>query len=151
MAFKKPCFGMALLALLPLTATAELGGDVASVQTDQSRLKAMRRATPSNGYTVHELSTDSGIQIREYASAAGKVFAVTWRGPFLPDLQQLLGAYFPAFKAAAQSHRDGGARGPVSVEQQDLIVQSGGRLRAFNGRAWVPSLLPPQVSIEEIQ
>lgn len=143
--------GVALLALMPFTALAELGGDAASVQTDQNRLQAVRRAMLSNGYTVHELQTDSGIIVREYASTAGKVFAVTWQGPFMPDLQQLLGSYFPAFKIAADARRAAGARGPVAIQQDDLVVQSAGHMRAYSGRAYVPSLIPPQVTIEEIQ
>lgn len=143
--------GITLLALLPLAAWAGLGGDVSSVQTDQNRLQAMRRATISNGYTVHELITENQITIREYASTQGKIFAVSWRGPFMPDLQQLLGSYFPTFKAAAAARRAAGARGPVALEQDDLVVQSGGHMRAFSGRAYVPSLLPPQVSVDEIQ
>ncbi len=151
MTFTKLSAGIALLALLPFSAHAELGGDVTSVQSDQSRLRAVRRATLSNGYTVHELQTDNGITIREYASTQGRIFAVSWQGPFMPDLQQLLGAYFPAFKTAAATRRASGLRGPVAVQQDDLIVQSGGHMRAFNGRAYIPSLIPPQVSIEEIQ
>lgn len=151
MAFRQVCFGVALAALLPVTAMAELGGDASSVQSDQSRLQALRRATPGNGYTVHELQTDNGITIREYAAGSGKIFAVSWRGPFMPDLQSLLGTYFPTFKTAVDARRAAGVRGPVAVESDDLVVESAGRMRAFNGRAWVPSLLPPQVSVDEIQ
>jgi hypothetical protein len=142
---------IALLALAPFAAWAELGGDLGSIQSDQSRLQAVRRATLNNGYTVHELTTDNQITVREYASTQGKIFAVSWQGPFMPDLQQLLGAYFPTFKAAAAARRAAGARGPVALEQDDLVVQSGGHMRAYSGRAYVPSLLPPQVSVDEIQ
>ena len=142
---------MTLFALLPLPVLAELGGDAATVRADQIRLQAVQRATLSNGYNVHELQTESGIVIREYASTAGKIFAVTWQGPFMPDLSQLLGSYFPAFKTAATARRAAGVRGPVAVQQSDLVVQSAGHMRAYSGRAYVPSLIPPQVSIEEIQ
>jgi hypothetical protein len=151
MPLKRLIIGIALVAVLPLTAFAELGGNAASVQNDQSRLQAVRRATLSNGYTVHELTTANGIAVREYASTAGRIFAVTWRGPFLPDLQQLLGNYFPTFKTVAAARRAAGVRGPMAIEQDDLVVQSAGHMRAFNGRAYVPSLIPPQVSIDEIQ
>lgn len=145
------CVATALLALLPLSAMAALGGDAAAMPAEQNGKQVMRRATVSNGYTVHERQSDSGVTVREYASAQGKIFAVSWQGPFLPDLEQLLGAYFPSFKAAAAARRAAGARGPVSIQQDDLVVQSSGHMRAFSGRAYVPSLLPPQVSIDEIQ
>lgn len=151
MSRKHLSIGITLLALTPFGAWAELGGDLGSVQTDQSRLQAVRRATLSNGYTVHELTTDNQITVREYASTQGKIFAVSWQGPFMPDLQQLLGTYFPTFKAAAAARRATGARGPVALEQDDLVVQSGGHMRAYSGRAYVPSLLPTHVSVDEIQ
>ncbi|MDB6061937.1 MAG: hypothetical protein JWM78_2040 [Verrucomicrobiaceae bacterium] len=151
MPFNKLTVGIALFAFLPIAAFAELGGDVTSVQNDQNRLQAVRRATLSNGYTVHELQTDNGISVREYASTQGKIFAVTWEGPFLPDLQQLLGTYFPTFKAAAEAQRATGARGPLAVTQDDLVVQSGGHMRAYSGKAYVISLIPPQVAIADIQ
>lgn len=152
MAFRKfPLAALLTIALLPPAALAALGGDVPSVQSDQSRLQAVRRATLSNGYTIHELTTANGLTVREYATVQGRIFAVSWQGPFMPDLQQLLGAYFPSFKLAVDERRAAGWRGPVSIRQDDLVVQSGGRMRAFSGRAWVPSLLPPQVAAEQIQ
>lgn len=151
MPLNKLSVGIVLVALLPLTALAELGGDVGSVQADQNRLQAVRRATLSNGYTVHELTTENQITVREYASTQGKIFAVSWQGPFMPDLSQLLGSYFSTFKTVAAARRAAGARGPVALEQDDLVVQSGGHMRAYSGRAYVPSLLPPQVTIDEIQ
>jgi Protein of unknown function (DUF2844) len=151
MTFRIKLLGLTIAALLPLAAAAELGGNVGSMQNEASQLRATQRATLGNGYTVHELQTDNGITIREYASGAGKIFAISWSGPSLPDLTQLLGTYFPAFRQAARARHAAGIRGPVAIAQDDLVVQSGGRMRAYQGRAWVPSLLPPQVTIEEIQ
>jgi Protein of unknown function (DUF2844) len=140
-----------LMTLLPLDAAAELGGQASAMAQEAVRFKAVRRATLGNGYTVHELQTDNGITIREYAATSGRIFAVSWNGPVLPDLTALLGGYFPAFKQAVDARRSAGLRGPVAIEQDDLVVHSGGRMRAFHGRAWVPSLLPPQVTIAELQ
>ncbi len=144
-------FLAALLVTAPLPVMAALGGRVDSVATDKIQLRAQLRAAPSNGYSVHTLQTDSGITVREYVSAQGVVFAVAWKGPNLPDLTQLLGDYFPAFRSAMDERRARGIRGPVALRQNDLVVESNGHMRAFSGRAYVPSLLPPQVSIAEIQ
>jgi len=151
MTYPKVLIAVTIAVLFPLRAAAELGGTASSLQNDQSRLRAMQRASPGNGYTVHELQTENGLTIREYVAGSGRIFAVTWSGPTLPDLPWLLGSYFPAFKDAAEMRRAAGIRGPVTIAQDDLVVQSGGRMRAFQGRAWVPSLLPPQVTIDEIQ
>src|SRR6516162_1270963 len=67
-------------------ALAGLGGDAASVENDRVSMKGAMRITPTVDYSVHEIQTPAGIVIREYVSAAGKVFAVSWRGAGMPDL-----------------------------------------------------------------
>lgn len=114
-------------------------------------MHAVLRERPTNSYSVHELQAQGGINVREYVSAQGQVFAVTWRGRALPDLEQLLGNYFPAFHDAAVARKNAGVRGPLTLRQDDLVIQSAGHLRTFFGKAYVPSLLPPQVTVEEIQ
>jgi len=61
-------------------AFAALGGDAASVDTDAAKMKGQARATAVAGYTVKEITLPSGTLVREYVSAEGKVFAVTWSG-----------------------------------------------------------------------
>lgn len=140
-----------LLVMAPLSAFAALGGNAGSAARTPSTPRTQMSATLSNGYTIQEQVTESGISVREYVSAQGVVFAVVWEGPTMPDLQQLLGSYFPQFSNAMSQRRDRGVRGPVALKQDDLVVESRGHLRDYSGRAYVPSLLPPQVSIEEIQ
>ena len=151
MQFLGTIFLTALLIAAPLPVFAALGGNADSIASDKAHMRAQLRATASNGYSVHTLQTAAGIHVREYISAQGKVFAVAWDGPNLPDLTQLLGAYFPAFQTAMTARRSRGVRGPVALRQDDLVVESNGHMRAYFGRAYVPSLLPPQVSIAEIQ
>ena len=147
-----PLFSAMTLMLLPLLANAELGGNAAAVQPNHSQLRATMHAAVSNGYTLHEILGEGGLRVREYANPAGRIFAVSWEGPALPDLAQLLGVYFPAFKQAAVERRQAGARGgPITVAQGDLVVESSGHVRAYAGRAWVPSLLPPHIAIDAIR
>ena len=49
----------------------------------------------------------SGTVLREYAGPDGKIFAVTWNGPFIPNLKQTLGSYFTEFAARARRRRAG--------------------------------------------
>jgi len=140
-----------ILITTPLSALAALGGNASSIISDSTHMRAQMRTTVSNGYSVHALQTETGIHVREYISAQGTVFAVAWDGPNLPDLTQLLGDYFPAFQAAMTERRSRGVRGPVALRQDDLVIESNGHMRAYFGRAYVPSLLPPQVSSAEIQ
>jgi hypothetical protein len=67
------------------------------------------------------------------------VFAVTWSGPFLPDLRSLLGTHFQTLE---QQQAAGASRSAVVVRRDDLVLVSAGRMGAFEGRAWLPRLLP---------
>jgi hypothetical protein len=131
-------------------AFAGLGGDASSVTADTAKMKGEARSTPTGGYTVNQITLPSGTVMNEYVSAEGKVFAVTWKGPWIPDLSQALGSYFEEYKAAASVAPHSGHH-HLSVQQPDLVVMTGGHMRAWNGKAWVPSLLPPNFSVDEIK
>lgn len=111
-------------------------------------------ATPSarSGlYTLHEVQLENGTSVREYATPAGLVFAVVWRGPVLPDLSVLLGDYFNTFKVETDQARTLGKRGsPVNVERDKLVVRSSGRMRSFFGYAYAPDLIPTGVNIKDV-
>lgn len=126
---------------------AELGGDEGSVQVDQARIQAMRYIAHGNAYSVHEMRTSPGTVVREYVSPAGKVFAVSWQGPAIPDLRQILGPYFSHLQAAQSTRR---ARGPIAIQEPGLVLYSGGHMRSFQGQAYIPDLLPQGVSAEVI-
>jgi hypothetical protein len=136
--------------VIPVPAIAALGEDVASVQADQAHMKAASRKIGAVGsYSVHEMLSPAGAAVREYVSSTGKVFAVTWKGPYQPDIRQLLGKYFTDYsqgaKASHAHHRH------LSIQQPGLVIQSSGHMRAFAGRAYIPQLLPEGMAIEEIQ
>jgi len=130
---------------------ASLGGAASTVSDDQIKLIANRQSTASQGYTVNEMVLPSTTVVREYI-AGGKVFAVTWRGPSAPNVQQLLGTYVEQatadVKAFRQSH---GGIGPVSVSSGDFVFQSGGHMGFYTGRAYIPSAVPSAVKIPDIQ
>lgn len=141
-------FGLSLLSLAG-SARAELGGNAASIEADRAHMLASVRQTPSQNYTVHEITTPSGTVVREYLAPSGQVFAVAWNGPMMPDLKQLFGANFARFQAAAQSR--GMRRGPFMLSAPDLVIHSGGHMRSFYGRAYLPQLVPANVSVDEIR
>jgi hypothetical protein len=129
-------------------ALAALGGDAASVEADRASVKGALRVTSSTGYAVHEIHTSTGMLIHEYLSPAGKVFAVSWRGPGIPDLRQMLGSYYGSFEQAASAPHYNHHH--LSIRTPDVVVQSSGHARSFFGRAWVPSLLPQNFSVNDI-
>jgi hypothetical protein len=108
-------------------------------------------AAQSRPYTMQTLQLENGTSVVEYVSPAGLVFAVSWRGPVLPDLSALLGDYFKTFKFETDQARMKGRRGsPVSIEQDGLVVKSNGRMRNFFGYAYAPDLIPAGVNIKNI-
>ncbi len=138
---------MLLAASFPVAAT--LGEDVRSVIVDQKQMEATLQITDAGKFAVHTIHLPSGTAVRQYVAPTGLVFAVSWQGPSLPDLRQVLGRYFNQYAEAVKSHGAGG--GARAVLQPDLVVQSGGRMRSFTGRAYVPQLLPQGVLAEEIK
>ncbi|HWO35926.1 MAG TPA: DUF2844 domain-containing protein [Candidatus Acidoferrum sp.] len=133
-------------------AWAALGGDMASVQADQVHMQGSRRVTTAAAYTVHEIQGASGTVVREYVSSEGKVFAVAWQGPWLPDMRQLLGNYFDQYTAAIKSQSGGRiGRRPLVIEHPGLTVELAGHSRSFTGRAYIPEQMPSSIGAEGIR
>jgi hypothetical protein len=140
---------LSIMAAAVCPAGATLGGSAESVVTDQSKLHAKRAVVERRDYTVHEITRDDGTLIREYVTPAGKVFGVSWTGPTIPDLAQLLGPYNAEFQNALHSKR--GRRKIAVVRNSDLVVESTGHTRAFHGRAYLNSMLPSGVTEDVVQ
>jgi hypothetical protein len=137
-----------IVSAFSYSAYAALGGDVTSIQADQAHMRAQRRVIQNAAYSVHEMQTDSSTVVREFVSPEGKVFGISWQGPTRPDLQQMLGNYYSEFAAARPVRR---MHGPVTIRTQNLVVQSGGHMRALTGRAYVPAMVPADVRLEDIK
>lgn len=102
-------------------------------------------------YQVHEFQLGSGTTVKEIATAQGTVFAVAWRGPVLPDLALLLGVYFTPFnQAAAQARANGVRTSTLNVTHGGLVMRSSGRMRAFEGYAYAPAMVPAGLAIDEL-
>jgi len=132
----------------PQSARAALGASSDSVELDRVVMKGLTRPVPAGALQKQELQLPSGTVVTEYLNGQGTVYAVTWQGPSLPNLRQILGNYFVNYQSAAQQpvvrHR------LVRVNSPDLVIESSGKMRAFVGRAWVPALLPSGVSPADI-
>ncbi|OIR16256.1 hypothetical protein GALL_29760 [mine drainage metagenome] len=148
--------GLLMLAAICYAAPARavLGGDAASVETDRLHMKVAQAASQlpsaSGSYTVHETILPTGTRVRQYVSKAGTVFAVTWSGPFMPDLRQLMGTHFDTMIARQAQNRHAGQR-VYSQHDPDLVIESGGRPRHFVGRAYLPGALPAGVTGQDIK
>jgi len=116
----------------------------------QVALRAISAATPTL-YSAHSTLLETGTSVQEYSNSAGVVFAISWKGPVMPDLSTLLGTYFSHFDQAARASRSSRNIGtPLIIENPDLVVQSSGHMRSFSGNAYVPGLIPAGLNIHDI-
>jgi Protein of unknown function (DUF2844) len=139
---------LALAADLAPTARAALGDRVESVAPDAMQFRAQARVSAGPAFTVHELHTPTGTVIREFVAASGQVFAVSWRGPFKPDLRSLLGNHYLRYASAPRTA--GSTRNRLLIDQPDLVVHSGGHMRYYSGLAYLPQQLPAGVTGEQL-
>lgn len=145
--FASLCMFICAYAAYTPTALAELGGAVSKeavlVQEQSSVVATEQRLN------VYQIKVTSGTRIKEYVDANNVVVAVSWQGPTLPNLKQLLGSYFDTFAnrpvGHASSHRN------AELITDDLVVQSQGQMRHFAGRAYLPRLLPAGFNTDQIQ
>ena len=141
---------VAALAALGASAPAgaTLGEPLASVASTRSQLRAVSAKTAQRaGYRVHESTLPSGTVVREYTDASGLVFAVSWQGPFQPNLKVLLGSHFQRLQAAGREPHPDHRR--LAVREPQLVIESGGRMRAFRGLAYLPDRVPSGFSFQE--
>lgn len=132
-----------LTHLLALPASATLGGSVSSVEIDRAQMNGALTVMRTPSYDVHEIRAENGTVIREYATPDGRVFGVSWDGPFIPDLAQLLGTYLRQYSDGVKAHHAAGpGRRPLNIQQPGFVFQSTGHMRSFRGRAYDPQLLP---------
>jgi len=125
-----------------------LGQSEASVHADRQQMAGQMKSATFQRYTVHEITGAGGIIVREYVSPAGMVFGVAWESATMPNLPQLLGPYFAPVRQAIENRR---VRGPLYVQSGPLIVESGGRMRAFRGRAYLTNLIPAELTKDVVR
>jgi hypothetical protein len=144
------CGVLLILMLGAVPMWAALGEPESTVSADGQFLRGQIRDEVHPGYRLHQITDPSGGVIREYVSPAGKVFGISWQGPFVPNMQQLLGTYFTYVQQYAQA-QTGRHSGPLSMQKDDFVFTCGGHMRWRYGRAYVPSLLPTNLSPEVVQ
>ena len=137
----------------PVPAKAALGDTVASVQADRVSMKGQLRTRSEPGYSVQEITAANGVLVREFVSPSGVIFAVSWSGSAMPDLKQTLGTYFAQYRTTVLAQRASGQRSGhnhVQIRAPSLVVHAGGHMRQHFGLAYVPSLVPQNLSISDL-
>jgi hypothetical protein len=136
-------------SLWSCAAFATLGEQESSLKAEDQLSRASIKQSERGTYRVHEVELPSGTLVREYAALDGTIFAVTWHGPFVPNLKQTLGRYFDEYAAGAKAARLD--RHHLQLKQGDLVVQAGGHMRAVSGRAYLPQAIPSGVSVGDLE
>lgn len=140
-----------ILILGSTPAWAALGQYEGSVSADQQHMRSVDRVQAFQAYKVHQLTTENGTIVREFVSPKGLVFGIAWQAPFMPDMQQLLGAYVTNLQTATPAQtRIRHLRGLI-VNTDDFVFVNAGHMRFWKGRAYVPSLVPSNVSLEVVR
>jgi hypothetical protein len=156
MAHRSPRQSWLFLSALALSfwgsaACAGLGGDAASVLADAAALHGVVNDVDLPRYDIREVAAEPGTQVREFLNRDGVVFAVSWTAPVLPDLQRLLGSYFKEYATALATLNRPGLHRSVRIASSGLVVESGGHLRAYAGRAYLPALVPAGVPTADLR
>jgi len=129
-------------------AHAQLGG----VMPNRADSIATAPRTLLNGALRVRTLTDAGnTTINEYATSSGQIIAYAWQGPTMPDLRALLGKYADSYRAGVAASTADGNLHVSRVERPDVIVESGGPMRAYVGRAWLPAALPAGITADDFQ
>jgi hypothetical protein len=139
------------LTLGTVPAWAVLGQYESSVSVDQQYLRSADNVQAFQGYKVHQLTTADGTIVREYVSPQGLVFGVAWQGHFMPNVRQLLGSYVTKIQTASPAQTQVRHLRGLIVKADDFVFVSGGHMRFWKGRAYVPSLVPSNVSVEVVR
>jgi hypothetical protein len=118
---------LAIATFLPLASHATLGGAPSAASTAPKSLRSMLQNTAA--YSVHASVDADGVAVR--------------------DMGALLGSYFQRFVSAGEGRAHG--TGPMIERSGDLVIQSAGRPGYFSGKAYVPRLVPANVSADDLQ
>ena len=137
--------------MLPV-AWAALGGPEATVERDRAMMKGQLQRGSGTGFSIDTILV-GGLEIKEYVSPDGAVFAVVWEGTGMPDLKLLLGEYYEEYREGLSTARNRRPRvkEPFKMKSDRLVVEQAGHSRSLWGRAYLPSDLPPGIRPEDIR
>ena len=138
-----------MLIMGSVPAWAVLGEDVSTVNADVQVLRGQHRMFTRVGYNLHQITTADGSIVNEFVSPSGVVFGLSWQGHFMPNLPQLLGSYLSNFQQGERTRVV--RRRSVTIEGDNFVFFSMGQMRSFRGRAYVPGLVPANLTPEVVQ
>ncbi|RKE35136.1 uncharacterized protein DUF2844 [Paraburkholderia sp. BL23I1N1] len=142
-----PAFAASIMVVAVLCASTDARAELGGTMPSQANSTAAAPQILLNGALRLRTMTDAGnTTVNEYATNTGEIIAYTRQGPTMPDLRALLGPYADSYRTGAASSAPDGNLHASRVIRPDVIVESGGPMRGYVGRAWLPAALPPGVT-----
>lgn len=133
--------------IYPVSAHAVLG------ERSPSSQKIVSRAARGTSTLVQSQSTavDNALTIKEFVDSTGLVYAVRWQGSHPPDLNSLLGQYFPEYKMALVSTPFRAPRRGVAATSNNLQIAQFGHPGALTGIIYLKNSLPSGIQPEDLK
>jgi hypothetical protein len=138
-----------MLSMGSLRAWAALGDSISSVDNDVQVLHGQHQMVAKVGYNMHQITMKDGSVVKEFASPAGTIFGISWQTHVMPNLQQLLGSYMTNYQQGERTQV--ARRRAVTIQGDNFIFSSMGHMGFFKGRAYVPGLVPANLTPEVVQ
>lgn len=134
-----------MLLWLPLSANAYLGERRAVANG------VVKKALVSGSQLRVQSTTSDDLTIKEFIDSTGLVYAIRWEGSTLPDINALLGEYFPEYKLAIATtpHRVPHRR--LSADSDNLHISQFGHPGALFGVIYLKNSLPANVQPEDLK
>ncbi|HZZ03695.1 DUF2844 domain-containing protein [Paraburkholderia sp.] len=146
-----PALAVPAMAIAVLCASTDARAELGGTMPIQANSTTAAPQTLLNGALRLLTLTDAGnTTINEYATNTGQIIAYTWQGPTMPDLRALLGKYADSYRTGAAASVPDGNLHASRVVRPDVIVESGGPMRGYAGRAWLPAALPSGVTADDL-
>ncbi|MFL9997663.1 DUF2844 domain-containing protein [Paraburkholderia sediminicola] len=150
--FFSTAFAASAMVVAVLCASADARAELGGTMPIQANSIGATTQTLLNGALRLRTLTDAGhTTINEYATNTGQIIAYTWQGPTMPDLRALLGRYADSYLTGAAALPPDGNLHASRVARPDVIVESGGPMRGYAGRTWLPAALPPGVTAADFR
>ncbi|MFM0734821.1 DUF2844 domain-containing protein [Paraburkholderia sediminicola] len=145
-----PALAVPAIVVAVLCASTDAHAELGGTMPTQTNSTAAAPQLLLNGALRLRTLTDAGnTMINEYATNTGQIIAYTWQGPTMPDLRALLGKYADSYRTGAAASVPDGNLHASRVVRPDVIVESGGPMRGYAGRAWLPAALPSGVTADD--
>lgn len=146
MGLKVSVFFILGLLLFQSPARATLGERaVASL----SQSKAM--VTANNNTVRFQTSQDDVVTIKEFIDASGYIYAIRWDGPRPPDLNVLLGKYFPEYKVALVATPFRVPHRRVMADSSNLHISQFGRPGNLSGVVYLKDRMPADIQPDDLK